>query len=97
MPVFNAEFYILMSYGIFMAIQKPSELRMTQAQARKIIMHGIAEYMIDTKYVGARTEEIWEDLDALQRNRINIQFSFIEEVVQVIAEMRSLFFSWQCT
>jgi hypothetical protein len=37
-------------------------------------------------------DNMWEELKVLQRNRINVQFPFIEDMVQVIVEVWSTFY-----
>jgi maleate cis-trans isomerase len=71
---------------------------MEHTQASKLVMEQITEYMIDGEEeeeqhdVIVTKDKIWEELKVLQCNRINVQFPFIKEVVQVILEVRSLFY-----
>jgi hypothetical protein len=68
---------------------------MEHTQASKLIMEQIAEYVIDAeeeqRYFIGNHNKMWEELRALQRNIINVNFPFIEEVVQFIVEVRSIF------
>jgi hypothetical protein len=92
----DSEFKEVTYYGIFKAMKEISESFIEHTQASKLIMEKNTEYMIDTeeeqRYVIVTNYKMWEELKALQCNRINVQPPFIEELVQVIVEVRSLFY-----
>jgi hypothetical protein len=92
----DAEFKEFMNYGIFKAMQKNSESFMEHTQEKTLIMEKNSEYMIDSeeekRYFFANQEKMGEEPEALQRNIISLHFPFIEEVVQVVVEVRSTFY-----
>jgi hypothetical protein len=92
----DSEFKEVAYCGIFKAMKKHSESFMEHTQASKLIMEKNAENMIDSEedqlYFIGNHDKMWEELKALQCGRINVQFPFIEEVVQVVVEVRSIFY-----
>jgi hypothetical protein len=92
----GAEYKEFANYGIFKAMNANRESCLEHTQVSKLIMEKIAEYMIDEveelHVFSVPKENIWEELTKLQLNRSNLQFNFIEEVVQVVLEVRSLLY-----
>jgi hypothetical protein len=87
----DAKLKAFVNYGIFKAMNKNSESCIEHTQASKLIMEQIAEYMIDGEeeqqdFILTK-DKMWKELKVFQRNKINMQFIFINEVVQVIVEV----------